>query len=168
VGALKAAQTLMGITHILFLGLENVVPIRAAWHFRNGGNGALLAYLQHVALVGGLGVAAIGAIAAAAPGFWFEVVFRYEYREYGYILRWFAVAYVVTFMGLPLRAGLRAIEHTRPIFSAYQWTTLFTLVTAYPMIALFGLSGAAAGFLMAQSILMAGLMFGIRKRLSIT
>ncbi len=103
---------------------------------------------------------------AAAPGFWLELFFGSEYSQYGYILRWFAVAYVVAFLGLPLRAGLRALEHTRPIFSAYQWTTLFTLISAYPIIKFLGLSGAAVGFLLAQGILVAGLMFGLRKQFS--
>lgn len=166
VGALRAAQTLMGITNILFLGLENVVPVRAAWHFGNGGNKPLVKYLRRVALAGGVGVASISAIVAVAPEFTLNFVYGSEYSEYGYILRWMAVAYVISFMGLPLRAGLRAIEHTRSIYSAYQWTTLFTLVTAYPIIEILGISGAAIGYLMTQSILMAGLWIGLRKQLS--
>ena len=46
VGALRAAQNLMGVTHILFMGLENVVPIQAARHFHDGGKKALVEYLN--------------------------------------------------------------------------------------------------------------------------
>ena len=166
VGALKAAQTLMGVTHIFFMGLENVVPIRASWHLRHGGKSALIVYLKRVTLFGELATASIATIVAIAPDFWLQLIFGSEYIGYGHVLRWFAVTYLFLFLGLPLTAGLHAIEHTRTIFWARCWSTFFSLVAAYPMINLLGISGAVAGLLVANVILITVLMYGLKNRLS--
>ena len=65
VGALKATQTLMGITHILFQGRDNIVPVRASWYFHHGGKKRPLTYLQRVTLLGRLVTAIVAVIAAA-------------------------------------------------------------------------------------------------------
>ena len=72
--------------------------------------------------------------------------------------------YLISFFGLSPRAGLRAIEHTRPIFLAYLWATFFSLVIL--MVDFLGLSGAVAGLLVSNLVLVAVLSFGLRKRLA--
>jgi len=163
VGALKAAQTLMGVTHILFMGLENIVPVRAARHFAEGGKKALYDYLKRVMLFGGGATAAVAAIAAIAPGFWLGLVFGDQYLGYGYLLRWWAVIYMLIFLGIPLRFGLHAIEHTRAVFWAYVWMALFSLLAAYPIVYSFGLSGVVAGFVLINIISVFTLLHGLRK-----
>ena len=118
----------MGATHILLMELENIVPDRAAWHIQNGGGKALGAYLRSVSVFGGLATAAVATIAAVAPAFWLGLVFGEEYSAYGHLLQWYAVVYLLIFVGLPLRAGLRAIEHTGAKFLGYLSVTLFTIV----------------------------------------
>ena len=145
VGALKAAQNLMGVVHILFMGLENIVPARAARHFHEGGKNALYGYLKRVTLLGGGATAVAAAVAASAPDFWLGLVFGDQYIDYGYLLRWWAVINLVGFLDVPLRSGLRAIEDTRSIFRAHLWGTLFSLVAVYPMVDSFGLVGAIVG-----------------------
>ncbi|MEE9542392.1 MAG: MATE family efflux transporter, partial [Thermodesulfobacteriota bacterium] len=127
VGALKAAQNVMGVTHILFQGLENVVPVRAGSHFHQGGLKALVTYLRRVAWTGGLATAVIAGLAVVFPEFWLKMFYGDEFIPYGYLLRWYAAVYLLIFIGLPLRSGLRALEHTRPIFLVYLVTTLFAL-----------------------------------------
>ncbi len=59
----------MGVTHMLFMGLANIVPVRAARHFHEGGKKALSDYLKRVTLLGEAATGAVAAIAAIAPGF---------------------------------------------------------------------------------------------------
>ncbi len=165
VGALSAAQNLMGVTHILFQGLENIVPVRAARHFHECGRNALYGYLKRVTLLGEGATAAVAAIAAIAPDFWLGLVFGDQYIGYGYLLRWWAVVYLLKFLTFPLRAGLRAIEYTRTVFWAYVWMALFSLVAAYPFVDSFGLSGAAAGLVLINGICVAILLHGLSKKL---
>ncbi len=166
VGALKAAQNLMGVTHILFQGLENIVPVRAAWHFQNGGGKALRAYLRSVSVFGGLATAAVATIAAVAPAFWLRLVFGGEYSAYGHLLQWYALIYPLMFIGLPLSAGLRAVEHTRPIFAGYLATTIFSLVAAYPLVRWLELTGVMAGMLLLQAMMLVVLWRAARKSFS--
>ena len=166
VGALKAAQTLMGVTHILFMGLENVVPIRAAQHFHDGGKKALLSYLKRVTMWGGGATATVSAVAAIAPDFWLGLVFGDQYVEYGYLLRWWALISLLIFLSLSLRFALRAIEHTRAIFWSQLWVVIFTTLFAYPLTKYFDLLGVVIGILMLYVILITTLLHSFRKRLS--
>ncbi len=149
VGALRAAQTLLGPCNILFQGLENVVPARAAWHFQHGGRAALLGYMKKVGLVFGLVTAAIAVVAAAAPEFWLGLAYGDEYVGYGYLVRWYGVIYLLAFLGVPFRAGLRAIEDTRSIFLSTALASVVGVAVVYPLLAEFEVIGAVAGTLLA-------------------
>ena len=119
VGALRAASNLMGVTHILFLGLENIVPARAAQHFRHGGVKALKGYLLRVSWTGGLVTAFVAGVFAVAPGFWLDLFYGGSYARYGYVVQFFAAVYILMFMGVPLRAGLRALEQNAVDFLGF-------------------------------------------------
>lgn len=166
VGALKAAQNLMGVPHILFQGLENVVPVRAAWHLQIGGPQGLKTYLLRVTIYGELATGAVAAVMFVAPEFWLELVFGEEYQGFGFLLRWYAAIYVLVFLSLPLRAGLRAVENTRTIFWAYLWMTLFSLVSAYPVTEFWGLIGVLLGLFIVQVISLIVFWSDFRKRIA--
>ncbi len=148
VGSLRAAQNLMGVTHILFMGLENIVPARAAWHVRHGRGKALVAYLRRVTMFGGVAVGGIALAAAAVPEFWLDLAYGNEFAGYGYLLRWYAVIYLLMYLRIPLGAGMRAIEFTRPIFNANLAGAVLTVATMYPLIHWLGLNGAMVGILL--------------------
>ena len=148
VGALKAARDLMGITNILFYGLENVVPVQAAVYFKFGGKKAMVAYLRRVALLGGFAIGAFAVVAAATPEFWLTFVFGDQYAGFGYILRWYAVIYLAMFIGLPLRSGLKALEDTRSVFFSSSLATIVALLSAFPLLTGLGITGAVVGKLL--------------------
>ncbi|MEJ2202081.1 MAG: oligosaccharide flippase family protein, partial [Desulfuromonadaceae bacterium] len=60
VGALKASQNIMGVSHILFQGLENIVPARASRIAHSAGLKSMFRYLGKVFVFGG---AAVGMVA---------------------------------------------------------------------------------------------------------
>jgi membrane associated rhomboid family serine protease len=70
--------------------------------------------------------------------------------HYGYILRLYALLYVIIFVGGPLRAGLQALEFTVPIFWSYLAMTAFAFAFAGPMAKWLGLSGSLFGLMGAQ------------------
>lgn len=159
VGALKAAQNLIGVSHILIRGLENVMPVRASMHFHKGGKKALIGYLWRVGLLSELVIGAIAVTAAVAPELWLSLVFGDEYREYGYLLQWYAVRYALFFVTLPLQAGLRAIERTDTIFWASVARTIFSTLAVYPLISLLGLLGVMIGLVCTALIALAVLIY---------
>lgn len=144
-GAIKAAQNIVGVTHILFLGMENFVPTRASQILHTSGRKALNQYLKKVALWGGIATGTICLVAASAPGFWMELLYGGQYGRYANVLLWLCGAYLLSFFAKPLGAGLRALENTKPFFKAYISMALFSLTCSVPLIKYFSLNGAMFG-----------------------
>lgn len=153
VGALRAAQSIMGVLNVLFRGLENVVQPRAAQLYRGKNTRALVSYLWRITRWGGLLTVVIAAIAAVAPEYWLELAYGAEFARYDFLLRWYALIYVITFLAVPCGNGLRTLEAAENIFWAYVTATVFSLIFAYPLIAFFELKGAIIGILFSQSLL---------------
>ena len=166
VGALKAAQNLMGLTHILFQGLENIIPVRAAEIHTRGGARALKPYLRRVALMLIASTAVITLIFAVEAEYWLGLIFGEPYVTYGDLVRWYAVIYTLAAIALPLRVALRTVEHTRPIFVGYLVSTVVSVTAAYPVVQWLGLTGTMAGLLFCQILVLLVLWHAVRKELA--
>ena len=147
VGALQAAKSIMGVAHILFLGLENVVPAKASSILKKHGQGVMAGYFKKVGIAGGILTASFALVAAAAPEFWLNLLFGEEYRGYGYLLQWYGGLYVLAFFSTILNLALRTIEVTRPIFLANVLAATLSILLAYPLISNLGLTGVVVGVL---------------------
>jgi O-antigen/teichoic acid export membrane protein len=150
VGVLKASQNLMGVTHVWFQGLDNIVPTETARRLREGGVHSMLAYIRSILLRWGGLTLLFAIVMAVAPGFWLRLIYTSEMAQYGYILRFFALLYVMIFIGGPLRAGLQALEYTVPVFWSYLAMTAFSVAFAVPMAKWLGLRGTMLGLLGTQ------------------
>jgi len=162
-GAIRATQNIIGVTHIMFQGLANVVPIQAAKTFHKNGTLQLQNYLVKVAIWGGTTTAVFCIIVAYWAEFWLRLLYGNEYLNYGFILRWWSLSYFLIFFGVPLTSGLRALENTRPLFISYSVITIFSLSTAAWIVKYYGLHGAMAGVFCAQLLLQATLLFCLRQ-----
>lgn len=156
-GVLKASQNLLGVTHIWFQGLDNVVPVETARRLRDGGVHSMLAYTRSILIKWGGLTLVFAIVVAAAPGFWLRLIYGSDMAQYGYILRLFALLYVLIFVGGPLRAGLQALEFTAPVFWSYLAMTAFAITFAFPMAKWLGLTGVMLG-LFATQILFQGIV----------
>jgi len=165
VGAIKAAQDVMGVTNILYQGIYNVVIVDAARHFQSAGAQALKHYLQKVALFGAAAVGAIGLAASAAPSVWLRLFYGDQYAGYGHLVQWYALAYLIGFLHVPLRVGLYVVESTSAVFIGYACVAAFSLASAYPLIRSFGVNGAMAGPVAAETIMCVVLFVLLRRRL---
>ena len=54
-----------------------------------------------------------------------------EYRPFAYLIHWWAVVYLIGFLEFPLETGLKAIEHTRPLFYTVVIEAIFATATSY-------------------------------------
>lgn len=153
VGALKAAQTLMGLAQLMLFASQNIVPRRAGRHLIDGGTSALRRYILRVAtvMVGLTLVLAI--IFSAASEFWMTFVFRKEFAEYHQLIWWFGLLFIVRAFGFAAVSGLWAIERTQPIFKAYIIGTVVAVALTFPMLDTFGVAGAAATALIVECTL---------------
>jgi O-antigen/teichoic acid export membrane protein len=150
VGVLKASQNLMGVTHVWFRGLDNIIPVETARHLRQGGVKSMLTYIRSTLMKWGGMTLLFAIVMGATPGYWLRLMYGPEMAQYGYILRLYALLYVIIFVGGPLRAGLQALEFTVPIFWSYLAMTAFSFALAFPMAKWVGLDGTMLGLLGTQ------------------
>jgi O-antigen/teichoic acid export membrane protein len=150
VGALKASQVVMGVTHVWFQGLDNVVPVETARRLRQCGVHSMLVYTRSILLKWGGLTLLFAIVMAVAPSFWLGLIYGPQMVQYGYILRLYSLLYVIMFVGEPLRAGLQALEFTVPIFWSYLAMTTFAFVFAAPAAKWLGLNGTMLGLLGTQ------------------
>lgn len=165
--ALRAAQNIVAVAHIWFLGLDNVVPAEAARQLHRGGVESLLRYIQSVLRNWGGLTLAFALCIAAAPEFWLHLAYGDKYASYGGLLRLYALLYFVTFLSGPLRAGLQAIEHTSPIFWSYPFLIAFSVTLAGPFSRQLGLRGSLFGMiavnLLFQGVIASAFLWRIRR-----
>jgi O-antigen/teichoic acid export membrane protein len=146
-GVLKASQNLMGVTHVWFQGLDNVVPVETSSRLRNGGVRSMLAYTRSMLVKWGGLTLVFAVVMATAPGLWLRFIYGPDMAQYGYILRLFALLYVLIYVGGPLRAGLQALEFTVPIFWSYLAMSTCAFAFAVPMAKWLGLAGVMFGLI---------------------
>lgn len=165
VGALRMAQQLVGLLHVLFLAIENQVPVAAALRYRNGGQQDLLNYLGKVALYGGL---ASGLFLTLLHLFSSQIIrftFGPELVPYAHLLQGMTWVYGLVFLALPLRIALRTLSKTAVLFRAYIFTCALSLVLATATIERFGAIGVIYGFLAMQLVMLFTYLWSLRKPL---
>lgn len=165
-GVLRAAQNIVAVTHIWYLGLDNVVPAEAARQMHTGGVQACTRYIRQIVWRWGAITAAFLFLVVARPSLWLRLVYGTAYAGFGHILQLYAALYLMIFLGGPLRAGLQALEYAAPIFWSYLAMTLFSIAFAGPFAKSLGLVGAMLGMIATQTLFqgIVGVAFVLRLR----
>lgn len=163
VGAVRMAQTVMGVLTVLFLAYENLIPPTASRIYSADGKKALLKYLVKMSGVGSGVVAVVLALIFIFPEEIIRLLYKEEYVEFAYVLQGFAILNLFVFIGGPLRFLLRTLERTRPIFIAYILSAVFSIVTANYLVGGYGLYGVVAGLIITQCITLGYYLFSVRK-----
>ncbi len=162
-GALKAMQNLLGLFNVLFSALENIVPVRAAVIYSGKDETTFIGYLIKVATWGGAVTLGCMVVIVVFPRYWIDLFYGEQYLQYGDLLLGYGVVYLLTFAGLMFRIAFRTVEHTRPIFQAYLFSAIISLVIFYPLISLFGVQGAVIGLVIVQIAILVWYLRAIKK-----
>jgi O-antigen/teichoic acid export membrane protein len=163
---LRAAQNIVAVAHVWFLGLDNVVPAEAARRMRHGGLESMLGYIRRIFLQWGSITLAFTGIVGCFPSFWLKLAYGTKYASDGNVLRAFACLYLVVFVSGPLRYGLQALEYTTPIFWTYPVMIVFSIALAGPLARKLGMNGVMLGMFASQVIFqgLIGIAFWMRIR----
>jgi len=145
VGTVRAAQNLVGMCHILILGLENVVPVRAAQRLHTRGVLPMVDYFKKVTLLGGGVVGFIVIVMGIAPEFWLNLFYGSEYAGQGYLVQLWCAVYFISFLSVVPNFGLKTMEDTRSLFVAFMASAVFSVVSIYPLISWLGVAGIVIG-----------------------
>jgi O-antigen/teichoic acid export membrane protein len=163
---LRAAGNIVGVAHVWFLGLDNVVPAQAARLMRIDGIDGMLRYIKKIVLQWGGVTLGFTGIIACFPSLWLRLSYGTKYASDGSVLRLYALLYVFIFFSGPLCAGLQALEYTAPIFWAYPAMIVFSVALAGPSARRLGLNGVLLGMCAVQFIFQSviGVAFWLRVR----
>lgn len=161
VGGMRAGQYLLGLTHVIMMGMHNFVAVEAAKAYTAGGHGSLTRYLAQQTIVLGALVGGIILMLALFAETWMRLVFGEEFVPFASTMRWFCLIYTVVFVREVWVMYLRTMEATRAIFVAFAFSSLFALIGTYPAIKLGGIGGALGVILIAHTISLVLIMMAI-------
>jgi O-antigen/teichoic acid export membrane protein len=159
---LRVAHTLLGLTNILFLGIENVLPIQSSRKFVEGAIPALNRYLIKITLIGLIPTVIIDGFFVLFPLPAVSFFFGNSYAPASSIVQLTAFADVIFFLTLPAMVWLRTVEQTKRIFHAYVASFVTSIIIAYPAISYLGITGAAVSMLIVTIVNVTTLAIGIR------
>ena len=165
VGVTRMAQNIVGITHVLFLAMENIIPVRAANSQREGGNEKMCKYLWKFTMQMGIITFTLLALIAIFSKQIILAFYGSEFVDYRFMLIGFCILYVIIFLGYPLRYAIRTLENTKLIFISFIASSAFSILTAYPIIKAFGLTGVIIGLMLTQLITLGIYLYSLRKEL---
>lgn len=164
VGALRMAQNMVGLCHVLFLAMENIVPVEAARQFFAKGEKAMFAYLRRVGgLVAIPVVGLLGSLTLASH--WLTGwLYGAEYQAFAYLVSAYAVVYLLGYLATLQRFALRSMQFTLPIFIGYSVGAVASIALAYPMVRQWGMGGVMAGLVGSQLLTLLVYSFSIWKK----
>jgi len=150
VGAVRIGQNIVGLCHILFLAMENIVPAEAAQLFLQKDFKKLWNYLMDITLkIGVIVIGVLSVMALLAPKL-IEWIYGADFAQYSYVVWGYCLLYAFVFIGFPLRYFFRTIQFTQPIFMAYCLSTVFSIGLAFPIVRNWGIIGVLAGLMLSQ------------------
>ena len=166
VGVLRIGQNIIGLTHVIFLGMENVIPTEASRQFLKNGKEGLINYMKSVMLKASMAVGLILLIMSIAAPQLLTLFYGLEYADQSFVVIWYCILYVFVFLGYPARFILRTLHETCPIFIAYILTAIISSLSAFPIVENFGIIGCLVGLLLTQIVTLLVYFFFLKIRFS--
>ncbi len=164
VGAVRMGQNIVGLCHILFLAMENIVPAEAAQLFLQKNSRALGQYLLNIGLkIGAIVLIILLAMAIAAPNL-IHWIYGANFVSYSYVVWGYCLLYIFVYLGYPIRYFFRTIQFTKPIFVAYCFGTLFSLALAFPIVNTWGIVGLLVGLILSQILTLVVYAYFLRNK----
>lgn len=164
VGAIRILQNIVGVLHVLFLALENYIPIQASKIFQTQGAAGLGSFLRQYTWKGGLATLVVASGLAFFGQEIISLLYGSEHSDYAYLLYGFAVLYLLVFVGSSIRFAIRTLEKTSAIFLAYILSAAFSLLTAHWMVQQIGIEGIVWGLIANQLILQGYLIYVLQSK----
>jgi O-antigen/teichoic acid export membrane protein len=152
IGAIRAPQSIVGLTSPMLFGLEYIIPKRLGQAMRESGTEAAL---RDYAKAGAAILAAFTALLAVIA-IWAEtitfIVLGAEAASYAWVLQGFCVVYWLMMSGVLTSFVYRALNNTRPILVSNFLAAMISLAISIPVIHAFGMAGAVAVIILAQLV----------------
>ena len=143
-------QNIVGLCHVLFLVMENIIPAEAAQHFLQKDVKKLQDYLRRITLqIGAVVLILLGLMTIATPNIvhWINGA---SHVPYTYVVWGFCLLYIFVFLSYPFRYFFRTLHFTKPIFIAYCWSAFLSILLAIPLVQNWQIIGVLIGLILSQ------------------
>jgi O-antigen/teichoic acid export membrane protein len=152
VGGLRASANLTSLVNVLFQWMENVIPVRAVTHYKNGGKDEMYRFLTRIASIGGVafGVIVVGMIFFSEQ--LLVIIYGEEYRPYSLFLILHAIYIWLSHFYKTELFAYRAMQKTLEIAKASFILAAVSIISG--VVGLFYLQGKAIvlALILGQSI----------------
>lgn len=153
-GALRLAQSLMGVLNVLLQTFENYVLPQTAkklnLHVSEG-----LTFVAGISRKAGMLFIPILLFTFIFAEQLFVLAGGSEYAAYVFALQGMSFLYLLIFLSQPIRLFIRAMLLNDHFFYGYLISLAFALLCAHSLLSTFGLAGAIMGLAISQLLLMA-------------
>jgi O-antigen/teichoic acid export membrane protein len=158
VGVIRVMQNTMGVFHVLFIALENILPINFSKIYSKNGYKSMMNYFKLQMKYGSVIFSILAILVYKFAPNIIEFIYGDEYTKYAYLLIGFVGIYLFIYITMLQRYILRTIEMTKIIFISYIVTTMFAFLSSYPLIEYFKIDGILIGMFMIQ-LIMVGIFY---------
>lgn len=151
-GALRLAQSLMGVLNVFIQAFENYVLPQTA-HKLNTTMATGTLYLSHMSKkMGAIFIPIVLLIFLFAKQI-FLLAGGEDYLAYVFVLRAYSVLYIFILASQPLRLLIRALLLNKHFFYGYIFSLLFALLLSHWLLSTLQLTGAVIGLGLSQLVL---------------
>lgn len=152
VGVIRMSQNIVGVLHVIFLALENSIPLKAAEMLQSEGKAKMLQFVGKTMKQTLWPVTILLVALVLLSKTIISQLYGVQYIEYQYVLYAFCLLYVFVFIGTFLRFIIRTLEHNKVIFMSYVATAVFSLLLAKIMVQELDIVGVLLGLIISQII----------------
>jgi O-antigen/teichoic acid export membrane protein len=152
-GAFRLVQSILGILNVLLQTFENYV-IPTATRLYNQSAQQAVEYLQKITLRAAPLFGVVLGILFIFANAIIQLTGGKEYAQYDYVVRGMAVLYALIFLGYPIKIAIRMLLLNKSYFLGYLFSLLFCMVSFRFLLNTWNLTGAMAGLIISQLIIM--------------
>ncbi len=153
-GIIRACQTILNISNLLFQTLENLYAQKISQILQNQGKLKMNNYIKKLNLKGLIITILLSLLIFFASGILLKIFYGEEVSRFKYILSILAFMIPLNFLNYLVPFGLRALGKTFPIFLSYLTTSIIALLFSKLIIEKYEVNGFLFGVYITQIIIL--------------
>lgn len=144
-GAYRALENLVAAVHVILRAMDTFITPYAARSFNKEGAGKLLQTLKWAYLFGGIPIIGMFILALAFTEPLLQLLYEDSYLFMSGGIVWLVLFYFLWFTYWPIQSALKAIKHTRPLFTANLIAIVCMFTLGLVAVRNWGVNGAYIG-----------------------
>lgn len=165
VGIIRVLQNIMGVLHVLFLTLENVVPVKASLLLNTHGKKQMFTYFKKVFIITGAVYGLILILLKCSGGLLLTLLYGEDFAQYTNLLDIFILVYIFIFIGTIAQLIIKTLKLNFGISIAYGLTAIAAFTLSVPLLETFDIKGIMIGLGLFQIITISTYYITIKRSL---